>query len=125
MTYTFDSTGTLGTAIIIVSLITLAVSIIFIVANWKILEKTGEPGWKCLIPVYNMYILSKIVFGSGWWFLLMFIPVVNFVFYILLIVFLGKAFDKSAGFCVGLVFLSAIFFPILAFGGSEYYGPAR
>ena len=35
---------------------------------------------------------------------------------------LAKAFGKSGGFAVGLVFLSVIFYCILAFDQSQYMG---
>lgn len=38
----------------------LALSILLIVALWKVFEKAGEKGWKSLIPLYNLYIYCKI-----------------------------------------------------------------
>ena len=35
---------------------------------------------------------------------------------------LAKAFGKSGGFAVGLIFLPYVFYPILAFDGSVYQG---
>lgn len=26
------------------------------IADWKIFTKAGEPGWKSLIPIYNVYV---------------------------------------------------------------------
>ena len=37
---------------------------------------------------------------------------------------LAKAFGKGGGFAVGLIFLSIIFYCILAFGKAQYIGPA-
>jgi len=31
-----------------------------VIGSWKVFEKAGEPGWKALIPIYNLYILYKI-----------------------------------------------------------------
>ena len=28
--------------------------ILTVIATWKIFKKAGEPGWKCLIPIYNV-----------------------------------------------------------------------
>lgn len=56
--------------------------IILIVAQWKIFEKAEQPGWACLIPIYGTLVLLKIVGKPGWWFVWMFIPIVNFVFII-------------------------------------------
>lgn len=44
--------------IVIVSvfmLIMIASTVFVIIINWKMLEKAGEQGWKCLIPFYSMY----------------------------------------------------------------------
>ena len=38
----------------VASLFTIALVVLVIVALWKIFEKAGEPGWKALIPFYNI-----------------------------------------------------------------------
>ncbi|MBQ6375955.1 hypothetical protein IJJ37_03460 [Candidatus Saccharibacteria bacterium] len=40
--------------------------ILLVIAGWKILKKAGEPGWKILIPIYNIYMLFKIVGMKNW-----------------------------------------------------------
>ena len=40
--------------------------ILTVIATWKIFKKAGEPGWKCLIPIYNVYIMYKIVGMKSW-----------------------------------------------------------
>ena len=40
--------------------------ILQIIANWRIFKKAGEPGWKSLIPIYNYYIMFKIVKMKNW-----------------------------------------------------------
>ena len=104
------------------SFLGLAVGVLAIVALWKIFEKAGEPGWAAIIPFYNIYTLFKITWGNGWKFLLLLIPIANIVFLILTMVKLAKAFGKSGGFAVGLIFLSVIFYCILAFDQSQYLG---
>ena len=42
-------------------LLGLLIAVIVIAAMWKIFTKAGQPGWACLIPIYNIYILCKIV----------------------------------------------------------------
>ena len=100
----------------------LALAVLGIVAMWKIFEKAGEPGWAAIIPFYNLYVLFKITWGNGWKFLFLLIPIANFVFAIITMVKLAKAFGKSGGFAVGLIFLSIIFYCILAFGDAQYIG---
>ena len=40
--------------------------VITIIATWRIFKKAGEPGWKAIIPIYNYYIMFKIVGMTGW-----------------------------------------------------------
>ncbi len=102
--------------------LSLALTVLGVIAMWKIFEKAGEPGWAAIIPFYNLYVLFKITWGNGWKFLFLLIPIANFVFAIITMVKLAKAFGKSGGFAVGLVFLSIIFYCILAFDQSIYLG---
>ncbi|MBR5227479.1 MAG: hypothetical protein IKV94_02465 [Clostridia bacterium] len=102
--------------------------ILLIIAQWKLFKKAGEPGWLSLIPICNTVMMFKIAGMSGWWaagaLLAGFIPVVgiiaSIVINVLLAYNLAKAFDKGAGFTVGLVLLAPIFISILAFGKSQY-----
>src|SRR5437879_8929670 len=95
----------------------LAFTILMIAAWWKIFTKAGQPGWACIIPIYNLYVWCKIVGRPWWWILLMLIPFVNFIILIILIIDLAKSFGKGVGFGIGLLLLAVIFFPIL--GRSE------
>ena len=101
----------------------IIVGIIQIISLWKIFEKAGEQGWKAIIPIYNLYILLKIVGKPGWWLILFFIPLVNLVFVIWTYNMLSKSFGKDEAYTVGLVLLSFIFLPLLAFGNAKYLGP--
>ena len=102
----------------------LAFAILMIAACWKIFSKAGQPGWAAIIPIYNWYILCRIVGRPGWWVILLFIPFVNFIIGIILCIDLAKSFGKGVGFGIGLILLGIIFFPILGFGSAQYQGPA-
>jgi hypothetical protein len=102
----------------------LAFTILMIAAWWKIFSKAGQPGWACIIPIYNLYVWCKIVGRPWWWILLMLIPLVNFIILIILFIDLAKSFGKGVGFGIGLILLPIIFFPILGFGSATYQGPA-
>jgi len=94
---------------------------VFIIASlWRVNTKAGQPGWAVLIPIYNVYVLLKVAGKPGWWLLLFLIPVVNIVIAILMYAGIAEKFGKGAGFAIGLIFISIIFFPILAFGNAEY-----
>jgi len=98
--------------------------LLIVIAQWRIYEKAGQPGWACLIPFYNFYVLLKIVGKPGWWLLWMFVPIANFVVGIWVTNLLSKSFGKDVGFTLGLIFLPIIFYPILGFGNAEYKGEA-
>jgi hypothetical protein len=104
-------------------IIWLAVVVFYVIGMWKVFEKAGQPGWACLIPIYNAYIMTKIGGKPGWWVLLMIIPGVNIVFVIWLYNMISKSFGKEEGFTIGLVLLGIIFWPILGYGSAKYLGP--
>lgn len=124
MTVSYDSAsaGVLALFSGVYSIICLAFLVLSIVALWRIFAKAGEPGWASIVPFYNAYVLYKIAFGNGWYFLTLVIPIVNLVFGIMLYFKLAKAFGHGAGFGFGLLFLNPIFILILAFDSSEYVG---
>lgn len=94
--------------------------IIGLVSLCGIEKKIRNKGWIALIPLYNIGCLSKDVLGSFWLFLLLFIPVVNVVFLLILLYNLGKSFEKSDSFCILMMFFPSILLPLLAFDDSTY-----
>lgn len=109
-------------------LIVLVVYLLFIIAvvagMWKMFAKAGEPGWAAIVPIYNIYILLKIVGRPWWWLILMIIPLVSIIVSIVVMVDLAKSFGKGIGFAIGLILLGFVFIPILGFGDAKYVGPA-
>ncbi len=101
----------------------IAVMVVFIIAEWRIYEKGGQPGWAVLIPFYNLYVLLIMVGRPWWWLLLMLIPGVNFIVGIIVLNDLSKSFGQGVGFTLGLIFLSPIFILLLGFGDFKYIGP--
>ncbi|MDF2187903.1 DUF5684 domain-containing protein [Paraflavitalea sp. CAU 1676] len=94
-----------------------------IASQWKIFEKAGQPGWACLVPFYNLYILLKIVGKPTWWMIMFFIPIINIIFLIWATNMLSKSFGKDEGFTAGLILLGIVFYPMLGFGSAVYKGP--
>ena len=100
----------------------LAVAVFFIAAHWRVYVKAGQPGWAVLIPIYNIYVLCKIVGKPGWWVFLCLIPFVNCIIIVMLLLGLAERFGRGVGFGLGLILLPIVFYPILAFGSSSYDG---
>lgn len=119
---TYGNAGT-GMGVLIIQLILI---VFYVACSWKIYVKAGQPGWACLIPIYNIVVFLKIINRPIWWLILIFIPFVNFVVAIIMAMDMAVAFGKSKGWGIGmLIFLSFIGYPILAFGSSQYTEPQR
>lgn len=102
------------------TIIYLAIVVVVIVGMWKTYEKAGQPGWGCIIPIYNIYLLTQIAQKPGWWLIMFFIPIVNIVFAVMLYNEIAKKFGQGVGFTIGLLLLPFIFFPMLGFGDYTY-----
>lgn len=109
-----------GAGMVVTLVIELAIAALVIASMWKVFTKAGQPGWGAIVPIYNLYLLCKVVGKPGWWVVLMLIPCVNFVVFLLVMLDLAKAFGKGAGFGIGLWLLSFVFLPILGFGDAQY-----
>ena len=108
-----------------VLLFALAIAVIVVIGMWKVFEKAGQPGWACIIPIFNVYILLKIAGRPAWWLVLFLIPIANFVVALIVALDVAKAFGQSAVFGFFLLFLfGGIGYLILGFGNYQYRGPA-
>lgn len=95
--------------------------VVFVIASmWIVFEKAGHPGWAAIIPIYNIYIMLLIAGRPGWWLVLFLIPIVNIIVEVIISIDIARNFGKSTGFGIGLLLLSFIFYPILAFGDATY-----
>ena len=130
----------------IYSTLRLIYYIFYMIANWKIFSKAGEPGWKSLIPFYNVYTEYKLMWKPqlAWTYIglgvladiflentgtsaLMFLGGLICTIAYLVIDFkekqhVSKAFGYGFGFGVGLFLLQPIFSMILGFGSDQYQG---
>jgi hypothetical protein len=101
-------------------LVCLAVGLIAVAGFWRVFEKAGQPGWGCLIPIYNVVLLVRIAGKPEIWVLWAFVPVVNLVVIILVALEIAKKFGQGSGFGVGMALMPVIFYPILGFGNAQY-----
>lgn len=102
-----------------------AIYILAVIGLWKTFVKAGHPGWAAIIPIYNIYIVLKIIGRPGWWLILFFIPFVDIVIAIIVCIDLAKSFGKSAAWGIILLFFfNIIGYLLLGFGDAKYQGPA-
>lgn len=117
-----DATGGIIAMIMSMMVFIVIIMVFFIICQWRIFTKAGKPGWASIIPIYNTIVMLEIVKKPVWWIILLLIPGVNLIFAIILIHNLSKVFGQGTGFTLGLLFLSFIFYPMLAFGNYKYIG---
>lgn len=109
-----------GFPLVIFIVVELALIVFLYGAIWRICTKAGRPGWHGIIPIYNYFVLAEIGKKPSWWGAMLFVPIANIVFVIMIFNALSKAFGKSEGFTVGLVLLGIVFIPILGYGDAKY-----
>ena len=108
----------------IVAIIYLAILIVTIIGCWKAYSKAGQPGWSCIIPIYNMIVWLQICGRPIWWFILLLIPVVNIIIFLIVCIDFAKSFGKGAGYGIGIFLIPFVFQPMIGFGSASYQGPS-
>lgn len=61
---------------------------------WQLFKKAGITGWKSLIPVYNYLLMLKIAGRPAWWIVWLFIPVINVIAAIGVMIDFVKSYGK-------------------------------
>ena len=108
----------------VIYLIAIACCILILVDMWRLFEKAYVPGWKAIIPIYNLYILNQIATGETVWFILMFVPMVNTIIELIVYYKFAKSYGQSTAMSIGTVLAAPIFLTILAFKNDvNYIGP--
>lgn len=102
-----------------------AVFFIYLTSLIRIFQKANYSGWLALIPIYNLYIIVKIINRPAWWFILFFIPIVNFYMGMVLVEDICQAFGRGGSSTMAKYYLSIFILPIIAFGSSKYVKPVR
>ena len=106
------------TATVLGSLLGYLITVIIL---WRIFTKAGRPGWLAIIPIVNTIVLIQVAGYSGWFILLVWIPIVGWVLGIIFAIGLARNFGKGGAFGFFLLWLfSLIGGLILAFGSAEY-----
>ncbi|WP_159501744.1 DUF5684 domain-containing protein [Microbacterium sp. 18062] len=113
------SLGTAG------SIFGLIVYVLVAIALWRVFAKAGWPGILAIIPIVNVFILVKIAGYSAWLTLLYVIPIVGWVFSIVVAVRVGRGFGRGGAFSFFLLWLIPfIGYFILGYGRAVYSKPA-
>lgn len=149
----FDTILELLAAYILIVIAVMAIGFLlwlFIkICQWIVFQKAGQAGWKSLIPIYDTFVLLRIIQRPQWWGYLIVgmsilqviitmltndntnetstltllsnvVTVVVFIYSVRITNGLSRSFGHGLGFTLGLLFFPYIFYPILAFGSSTY-----
>jgi len=74
----------------------ICVQIVHFIATWKLYSKAAEKPWKALIPIYNAFVLMRIINRPKWWVLLLFIPVINLIVFPIIWIETIRSFGKNS-----------------------------
>lgn len=77
-------------------ILSLIIGILTLVAEWMIFKKMGRQGWEGIVPIYNTYVLCQELYGNGWKFLLLLIPIYNIYFVIKMNIDWAKASIRAS-----------------------------
>ena len=70
--------------------------IVHFLGTWKLYKIAGFHSWQAVIPVYNAYILMKIIGRPTWWVILLFIPTINLIMFIVIWVEILRSFGWNS-----------------------------
>lgn len=139
-----NSEGLFAGALMGVLCVVGIIVILIIIANWKIFQKAGKPGWHSIIPILGTIDAYDICWSSGMGlvslalgFILsilnrsqssnqgmnifkLILSVATLVINAVYLYKLAKVFGKGTGFFIGLLLLNPIFMLVLGFGDAVY-----
>ncbi|RMG18412.1 MAG: signal peptidase I [Bacteroidetes bacterium] len=107
------------------ALIFLFVFVAFKVAQYKLFEKAGKPGWAALVPVYGNYLWLQLIGKPWWWLVLLYFPILGILVFVSMLIELAKAYGKyDLKHHAAALLLPFYFFPRIAFDPKvAYLGP--
>lgn len=88
----------------------LIIQIIHFLGTWKLYIKAGRKAWEAAVPVYNAYVLMKIINRPWWWILLLFLPIINLLMFPVVWVETLRSFGRKSTLDTWLVILTLGFY---------------
>ena len=98
--------------------------IINFLGTWKLYFKAGFKPWQALIPIYNVIILMKIIRRPSWWIILLFIPTINLIMLIVILIRLLNVFGKKTYIdCLLLIISIGLYIFYINYNSKTKYNP--
>ena len=96
------------------------------IGTWKLYIKAGFKSWEALIPIYNLIILMKIIKRPVWWVILLFIPTINLIMLIIILIRLLNVFNKNSYLNYFLIIVSlGLYIFYINYDSKSKYNPAN
>jgi len=99
----------------------VGLTILALIAYWRLFVKIGLPGWMGIVPFVNVYMIYK-ARGSRspvLWLILTLIPCISIIAYWFVANDTAEIFGKHLGWKLLLFFIPGISHLVLAFGSAE------
>lgn len=97
----------------------LSIVFLYLYAMELIFMKCNKKWWGAIIPFYNLFILSEIVFYKKWLGIICLIPIVGQLFLLVLFYQLGKKFRFNG---ILTVLFLIVYVPMIGYGNHVYEG---
>ena len=98
--------------------------VLLIVEEWRIFTKSGEKGWKCVVPFLRSYKLCEISMGHGLLFLLGFLPVLGSWFKMIVRGYTATRFGGKWWLSILCAFVPVVGLGIVAFSDAFQFDQA-
>ena len=89
-------------------------------------RKCAEESWKGWVPIYNQIVVLQLGGISGWFYLLILIPVAGVVAVYVLLITAAHRINVAFGYGAGMTVLAAVLYPVwatvLGFGSARWVG---
>ena len=86
-------------------------------ATFKLYVKAGRQAWEAFVPVYNAFILMKIINRPWWWTILLFLPIVNLILFPVIWVEIARSYGRNSTTDTALAIITLGFYSFyLSFG---------
>lgn len=107
------------TILIIIWCLSLVHSVIIMLCG-PLFKKASINEKTAMYPVLNLFGMLEVADASSYWGILFFIPILNFIPILIMSYGLGKVFNASIGYKLGLILCPIIFYPLLAKSDCHY-----
>ena len=77
-------------------IILLILNFIHGLGTWKLYVISGNKAWQSFIPIYNVFILLRIINRPWWWVFILIMPVLNTIIIPVIWVELSRSFKKNS-----------------------------